>query len=333
MAVVLSVVGGPRSGSTVIGRLLGELEGFHCAGEVRLLWSGLTKTAVRRCGCGVLLRSCPLWLAVTEELASKHSEFADPEENLRVQQVVLGRHHQWRRTPGLLGLGINGAQRHPDVLRFSRLLGATFEALAAVTGSRILVDSSKKPDYAAILRLAPGVAVSYLHLVRDPRGTLFSHIRRRANDGSVGSAHPVKALHRSASWVLVNLGAAAVCGRHQSGRSLLVRYETFVEEPRRTIEDIAAFVDEFPAIVPIGPDGTAQLGPTHTAHGNENRLTSGEVVLSADLRWERDMHPFDRWASTIISGPLMRRYHYPLRIGRGVGQTLPPGGIGYDHLS
>ena len=55
-----------RSGSTILGNVLGEVEGFFHGGELRSIWEhGLILNKV--CGCGVPFRECEMWRPVLDE--------------------------------------------------------------------------------------------------------------------------------------------------------------------------------------------------------------------------------------------------------------------------
>jgi hypothetical protein len=60
---VLFIMGMTRSGSTVLDNVLGEVDGFFSAGEVRLIWKrGILES--RSCGCGSPVLECPVWREV-----------------------------------------------------------------------------------------------------------------------------------------------------------------------------------------------------------------------------------------------------------------------------
>src|SRR5207249_8771406 len=63
---VLYVAGSGRSGSTILDRILGQVDGFFSAGELCNLW-GRGLLARRRCGCGTPVPDCPVWGAVLAE--------------------------------------------------------------------------------------------------------------------------------------------------------------------------------------------------------------------------------------------------------------------------
>src|SRR3954452_12149224 len=67
---VLSIVGPGRSGTTILGNILGEVEGVTNAGELRWLWRrGLMER--RPCGCGLPPAECPRWSAVLDRVGGK----------------------------------------------------------------------------------------------------------------------------------------------------------------------------------------------------------------------------------------------------------------------
>ena len=49
---ILNITGWGRSGSTILGSILGEIEGFFYAGEIRNIWNRVLLEN-RLCGCGV----------------------------------------------------------------------------------------------------------------------------------------------------------------------------------------------------------------------------------------------------------------------------------------
>ena len=63
---ILYIGGFGRSGSTLVERCLGQLDGFCAAGELRHLWSrGFVENQL--CGCRQPLRDCAFWQAVVGE--------------------------------------------------------------------------------------------------------------------------------------------------------------------------------------------------------------------------------------------------------------------------
>ena len=302
---VAYILGVYRSGTTLLSGLMGQLDGFFCVGELRAIWRELNLPTAR-CGCGSPLIDCDTWQRILEKAFGGVSEarLLAP-RILRLQNEVFGRSRRWRRVPGLLRQRDMESAGDP-LKRYAEALSNLYRAIAAVTGARVIVDSSKEPTDAALLRLVPDVASFFVHIVRDPRGNVFSS--RRALSNPARRYETARVGYSAMSWVAGNVAASAV-RRADGVRSLLIRYEDLVERPRYTLELIARSVDES-VPVPHGEDGTIIMAPTHTVCGNENRFRTGPVKVVEDTAWRDGLDPGHRLLVSLICAPFLRRYGY-----------------------
>ena len=188
-------------------------------------------------------------------------------------------------------------------------------ALAHVTGARVFVDSSKRPSDGAVLRLVPGIDVSYVQLVRDPRAVAYSWRRRKAQLDKAQPADLVQhgPVDSTLSWTGWNLAAEALRRRHTPGRSMLLRYEDFIDHPRAALTGMARLVGEAPTDMPLDGERTARLTVNHTVSGNPSRFTTGAVELRRDDEWITRQERGDRLVSTVLALPLLSRYGYAPR--------------------
>lgn len=295
-----------HSGSTILGNVLGELAGWFNAGELRLIWRmGLVQG--RLCGCGRPVRDCEIWSKVVDSVfADGHLDLDDVMSwHVEVMQAA-----NTRRLLSFSSLpsGWNALDRYVNVM------SGLYSGVADVTGARVIVDSSKREDNAALLRLLPNVQPYVIHLIRDPRGVVYSWHRRE------GSKHPGSRAGRghlpgasARGWTSRNRRAALVRRSIDESRWLLVRYEDFVSHPRTTIEQVADFLDEAPAVMPFVDDRTVLLDGNHTAGGNENRFKTGPVALERDVKWLTQMPHSSQLIATCLTLPLLHRYGYPIR--------------------
>ncbi|MCA1702780.1 MAG: sulfotransferase [Actinobacteria bacterium] len=295
---VLYIIGTQRGGSTIVGRVLGLLPGFEFAGEVRRLWEhGIAPG--RTCGCGLLLRDCPVWSTVLDAVSAAG---IDPEEVPDLQHQVAPVRHSWRCTGGLLDR--KDRPTGPQAT-YTQAMGHVYAALADTYDADVLVDSSKLPADAAVLAGIPGVDAYYLHLVRDPRGVLASQLRRH---------HPTSPFHRLSGAVA---GVASWALRHdtprrlESGigdvRILRVRYEDFVADAPAAAAAIGAFVGHTATPLAAGP---ADLPLVHTPAGP---LPSRTVELREDIRWRTELSAVERGVVTTLAAPWLVRYGYLAR--------------------
>lgn len=302
---ILYVIGRGRSGSTIFSNVLGELGGFFSAGEVRYLWDPVL-TAGGECGCGEPVALCPVWSKVLERLS-----------DVRREQVVRWQHEivRERNTLRLLRAS-RDRSGWPALDGYRKVMGRVYEALAEVTGARVIVDSSKRPSYAAVVRHAASVAPHFVHLVRDPRASAYSW-RHRKHQSVQGDGREVTrrgAFDSTLRWTLLNLGAEAVRRSAGRGQAMTLRFEDFVATPRPTVERVCAFVGERPLKLPFLDDRTVELGAHHTLAGNPARFSTGVVELrSGDEEWRARQSAREKLMATALALPFLRRYGYPLK--------------------
>jgi hypothetical protein len=315
---VLHIVGSLRTGSTILGNILGELDGFFHAGELHNIWKNLLRK--RTCGCGRSLPDCPLWSGMCDgrlgALPSPTDVVRWQDETLRIRHLhhVLG--DEGGRVPAWKSL---------DAYRGA--LVQLYRALAQAADGRVIVDSSKWPPHAAAAASLPGVDSYFIHLVRDPRGVAYSRQGSRASRGDSGTGRAVKRVHVARdgwSWMKVNLAAEAVCRKSQPGRSLSLRYEDFVSSPQRMVENVVTLVGERCPEPSILGDRMVRLSVNHTVGGNSNRFKSGRVEIAQDTRWLEGLNRRDRVLTTMVTLPLLRRYDY--RVGGVAARELSEGG-------
>jgi hypothetical protein len=305
---VLYVMGQDRSGSTILGNILGQTDGFAHLGEVRHLWgAGLLREGL--CGCGASVRDCELWSrAVPEALGGDIS----PEE----VAGWLGRAVRLRNLPRLQRAPSGGPSGIPGADAYISVAARLYPAAARHTGGRVLVDTSKSPVYGAILAVVPGVDPWFVHLVRDPRATAYSWQRTKPSPGRPGGRMWRAPAWRSArAWVLANLAADRVRRQHRQ-RAVLVRYEDFVADPRRTVDELVRLVGES-GTVHFTDDRTVEILPQHAASGNPVRLLRGPVELRDDDEWRTRQRHADRSVVMAVTLPFLGRYGYRGRISSG----------------
>ncbi len=302
---VISIAGSDRSGSTLLDTILGTVDGFFSAGELRYLWErGVIEG--RRCGCGDPIPECEVWGPVLAALAG-HDGIPDATAFVGELDLLRTRYAPLAMTPFSRARFVRHIEPIVDV--YARLLPTVRE----ITGSRVIVDSSKRPLYTFMLSRVPGVELTVVHVVRDPRAVAHSRSRYKrqldtAEQRGMTQAPPLRA---AMSWTMWNVGVRSLAGRLP--RYVVVRYEDLIGEPEATIRRIMHTAGADDAAVPFISGSTVTLQPNHTVSGNPSRFTTGDVELRLDAAWERDMRPRDRRLVTAVTLPLLGRYGYPVR--------------------
>ncbi|MFN2557282.1 MAG: sulfotransferase [Nitriliruptorales bacterium] len=303
---VIYILGYARGGSTILGNILGEQDGFFHAGELCYLWSrGNRGERSRRCGCGLRVPDCPVWSPVLSSLLSGPNDAlaaADGEERVRSRS----------------GWPLVWAPSRRTEARFAPFLDLTerlYRRVLDVTGARVIVDSSKNPRYGALLAMIPAFDVRFVHLVRDPRAMVYSRQRRRMDrEGAGARIHKGTLAKDALEWAGKNLEAEVV-RRRSSTPTPLVRYEDFSRQPATVVEQVLDAVDEPQAPVAFLTSDAVQLGTNHTCGGNNRvRAHSGPVHIRQDTAWLEVIPPAHRQTVAWLTLPVLRRYGYPLRV-------------------
>lgn len=309
--MIIYIAGAMRSGSTLLGRLLGSIPGAFHAGELHNLWYELTVDG--RCSCRSPIRICPFWSGVLDAMAPELSAVGWGIAEARAWRERTLSLRRLRLLPS--GPLSRGSRARRGQAKYARLARAVYLAVASATGTRVVIDSSKVPAGALLLEGMEGVDGRVLHLVRDPRATAQSwaaHKGQEFHDGQSGwlqELQPRSAWQATASWMAYNAALSGVVA-HRSPPYRLVRYEDLTDAPLATIAALASWCGLDPAGLRMDADGTAHLGLGHSASGNMDRFTDGAVRIEDRNDWRLHMGRPRAAAISLATAPLRRRYSY-----------------------
>jgi hypothetical protein len=292
--IVLYVAGYGRSGSTVVDRVLGAHPEMLSAGEISTALRHLF--AESSCGCGEEVEACPIWGPVRRAVP----ELADA---ARRDELDAARDRAER-----IG-AIGAAEAYADLT--GRVLDALFDS-----GARVVIDSSKTAWRQArrpALLASLGFDVRVLHLVRDPRGCVWSlkrgdNLKLEARASDVALQAPV--LRGIVGWTAANAAAAAA---GLSLPHLRVRYEDFVSDTEAVLDRIGELVGLDMAVVKAAL-ASGDVPPAHQLAGNRMRLDR-RVRLKLDEEWRSRLGAGERTAVTALTLPLLAWYRYPVTSG------------------
>ncbi|MCB0321921.1 MAG: sulfotransferase [Bdellovibrionales bacterium] len=298
---IVYVMGAGRSGSTVLDILLGSNPGVISTGElVHLHGRGWTEN--HYCACGERVSDCAFWSAVKENWSQKAT--ADIPSYLELQR----RFDRIRNV--VFPARLKSESRFRDYLRDT---GAIVDAILDVSGQPVLVDSSKKPPRGFFLSLLAGFDVYVIHLVRDPRGFVWSKAKLLAKDERAGvqaEQRPRALLETVVEWILANVVSALV-SRRMGDRAMQVRYEDFVANPKQELERISQLcgVDFTDCLKRLDAGGT--FAPGHTVAGNRVRMNRN-LTLKVDEEWKDRLPSRRKRLISLVTSPWLVKYGYPL---------------------
>ena len=296
---VIYIAGMPRSGSTILGRLLGELPGAVHVGELGL-FTGPKFLADAGCECRQSVAECGFWQAVFRRAGG----LKEPRELEKLQQARS--QYRLRMLPRLLLPRTPAQTRRLD--DYLAALGRLYAAVQEVSGARVIVDGTKDAMYGFLLSRVPSIDLQMVHLVRDSRAVAFSHQRFKKY---MPDASNLGYLPRSAPWqtALAWNSTTLLLNAARCPRPLRLRYEDFVADPAAAVLRLWERTGEPPPPLDFLEAPVLHLHQGHTVAGNPDRFQS-DVKIKPDLEWQAKMPPLDRRLVTALTWPLLLRLGY-----------------------
>jgi hypothetical protein len=301
---VLYIGGQGRSGSTLLGRLMGEVDGCVNVGEVVYIWQPFLEDLL--CSCGSKFHSCPFWSEVVR-IGFGSTDNIDAKLILRTKKRL----ERIRTLPRLLS-PIRTAEDREGVAYYLEFLGKLYAAMREVSGGRVIVDGSKSPLYSYFLRQVPNIDLRIFHLVRDSRAVTHSWQRRKLNpafhwkEAHYGTYSPT---YSAAEWWAQNEIISTLGRRNKHFANM--RYEDVASDPVKAITRICELLDEPTPDLEFLKQSPIQLNVHHMANGNPDRFTQ-TINLKPDLEWQEKMKPSHRFIVTAMTWPLLLKYGYKI---------------------
>ena len=300
--LVLYIVGAGHSGSTLLDIVLGNHPKIASSGE---LGNFIRKGWIngRYCGCGKWSNKCQFWSNVYKEWTYRVG--VNDAVGYLALQNAFERFRCWLRLQKerrrLAGSGRFGA--------YADRTQALFEAVRAVSGKSIIVDSSKNPVRALALSMISGVDLRVVHLVRDGRGVIWSYMKKK----NMGRNIPSDRLYTSSwragfLWFLINVSSEFVLwktGLH----GVRIKYEDFVEQPEEVLKQIGQMLEiKFDAVAKLLSSGK-EVVIGHPIAGNRIRM-AGSIRFRPDYEWKKLLPKNVQRIFWLLAGSLARKYGY-----------------------
>lgn len=258
---VAYIAGYGRSGSTILGILLGAHKGFHHMGAIAHL-PNLAVSNEITCSCGRIYRECKEW----------QNHIPDNPASIK----ALSRHMEGM--PGLRGRFASAEQKRNYRTYWSDLLAQ----IQSNHSAKLLIDTSKTSYTSALrpvaLRRILGLDVHLILLVRDARDVMNSKLKgnnnklSRKEDGHEFGAG-IKGL---IGWLLANTYGLICCMAVGRKRRFVVYYDDLMKNPPAVIHALGQFLNEDLSDVITQMNSDDGIEPGHLVGGN--RLARREKV-------------------------------------------------------
>jgi hypothetical protein len=301
---VLYIGGSSRTGSTLLDRLFGQIDGYCSVGEIRHLWErGLGQRQL--CGCGTPVPECEFWRAVGEEAFGGFQRI-DVGAMLALKRSV----DHWRYLPLLLQRSWPpGFQQRVE--EYAGILTRLYRAVQHVSGCAVIVDSSKYPTHGVILNRMPEIDLYPIHLVRDSRAVAFSWQKKWFKPEVTDKREPMPNYNPflcASEYLVMNLSLQQFT--RINPRYLRLRYEDVADNPKEMlVRTLATMELPFPGLQFLN-QATASLKPNHTVSGNPMRFKQGQIEVKPDTDWVLNMKTSHRSLVTALTFPLLHQYGY-----------------------
>lgn len=302
---ILFIAGHTRSGSTLLDRMLGQVNGFFSIGEAKGAWDAFIGNWL--CECGKSVKECNFWNSVVKVAFGGFSDI-DLDKVRSLQQSVS----RIRYLPMLSFPTLRLSKYRRRHAEYGEILDRFYKAIWAVSGEQIIIDSSKNPAHALLLNEVSDIKLNVIHLIRDSQAVAYSWQRkRRRPEVTAEEAHqetygPVIS---SLQWSWANVASEWLS--HVASQSTRVKYEDLANSPREIV--LRIFDDlqlEKPSLDFFVDGSTIKLQSGHTIFGNPMRMEGGVLKIRPDMEWQQKMTPSNRLTVTALTGPLLLRYGY-----------------------
>ncbi len=283
--------------------IIGQTDGVVSVGEIKFIWErGFLQN--RRCSCGEPFLECLFWTEVISKVVPNWTD--DEIEPLD----AASRRTRTRHLPLMM---YRSALQHfgRDLAGYRATLVELYQSILRTADAELVVDSSKFPSYAFLLKQDPSFDIQVVHLVRDPRAVAFSWTRDKVDPDAPGGERMIKlpSAVTGLYWNVWNVATERLCRLHGIPR-MLVRYEDLVSAPRQVITEICNWAGIEGRQLPFVDDYTVNLSTNHAVSGNAIRFNQGHIRIRIDDAWQREMPRSQQMAAWVASWPTRRRYGY-----------------------
>ena len=290
------VLGAHRSGSSILGVLLGTHPEIRTTGELLVLPSRFGDPT-KLCSCGRPATECEFWSQVRVRCEGRVDLAA-----LEAGQRRYENYSSFPRAVLAEALGSEPLRAHlRRSVEFQRVI-------AEAAGVSILVDLSKFPVRGLVRKWERpfGLDTYFVHMVRDGRAVMYSRLTRAAG----GQFHDVvrNAWGMTLRWALVNLLSTLLCGRPRD-RYIRVSYEELVSDPGGTLTRLGRFLNVDFSGVARAVAEDSPLPIQHLIDASRFRFRAS-VQLKADFEWQKKLPESSRTVFWLLAGWLARRYGY-----------------------
>ncbi|MCI0710617.1 MAG: sulfotransferase [Chloroflexi bacterium] len=298
---VVYIAGYGRSGSTLLERILAQLDMFVSVGELRHMWQ---RSVVENqlCGCNRPFGECPFWQPIMKEVFTTSAPYS-------IEDILSLKHQtdRIRFIPKMLF-----PRKSCSTKTYLNILRTLYRVIHEHSGGRVILESSKDISTLYLLSQIEEIDLYVIHLVRDSRAVAYSWQRKKLRPEITTQKTYMPTISPGTvaiEWLarnfLVEMARPLVKGYR------LIRYEDLVTNPESVIEDIFDMLNETSANLSFITASGIQLDKvSHSVAGNPMRFQQGHIQVKADEEWRDSMQRKQKWFISFVSLLGLIRYGY-----------------------
>jgi hypothetical protein len=283
-----------RSGSTLLGLLLGTQPDITYLGEVRNVSKYLYNETA--CSCGSILSECRFWSKIVKELDGNTRLHRNSTVNYAFQLIIA-------LFPNILASKVLAmfkpvSKTARKLLKIFQNISKIYEQSFLTSKTPVICDSSHRNLQAKIMWTRYHDSFKIIHLIRDGRGVTNSIIKRTG----CSMKNAAKAWKRNHILTMINQTWIP------KKNIIQVKYEDICSNPALTVEKICNFV----GITYGNSELNIQKNLFHFIGGSSTIRLNKERQLKIDLdeKWKRDLSDKQKRIFNKIAGRINRRYGY-----------------------
>ncbi|NQU75668.1 MAG: sulfotransferase [Planctomycetes bacterium] len=324
MAQLGYILAASHSGSTLLAMLLGSHPRACTVGELKLVPAAMGDVDRYRCSCGSLIRACSFWSELTNRMARRGLPFDIADARTDYQGVhtwylkrLLSPLHRGPMLEHIRDFALSVSPTWQSHLPRTHCRNAALtQTIAELTGSTVIVDSSKGTLRLKYLLLNGDLEVKAVRLIRDGRAVALTYMDPLGfadardpmlrNGGTPGNRQIRRLTMAQAAhqWKRSNEEAELLVAGLDASKLIEVRYEDLCHAPTETLDRIFTFLN----LEPLGRIPRFRDVDHHVV-GNGMRLDSTEEI-KLDERWRSVLTEVDLRQFNAVAGRLNRRYGY-----------------------
>ena len=277
-----------------------------------------------RCSCGELIKQCGFWLAVSDCMAERGLDFEPTRAGTSIRAVessyarrLLNPLHRGRALEALRDAALSLSPTWTALLKDTQIRNACLvEALCALTGADVIVDSSKTGLRLKYLLRNPDLDVRIVRLTRDGRGVALTHkdpmtfadaqdpSLRAGGCGGHRDSERKSMAEAAREWRRSNEEAECVLSGVPRSKWIQVRYEDLCADPCTVLRAVFGFLG-----LPTDPIVLDFRSVAQHVIGNGMRLDSRSDIC-LDERWKTHLTEDDLRVFEQVAGKLNRSLGY-----------------------